>query len=105
MACRALRGPKWVIPAATSLNSSSTVCHVAHSSSITYLHPDWHSLAFFGSAEGNCGFFVVLREVVDDEVGPGLLILPSEAFHNQGGQPFNILFGVDALGCYDYAND
>ena len=40
VARRALHGPKWVMPAATSLNSSSLVCCIAHSSSVTYLHVD-----------------------------------------------------------------
>ena len=86
----ALRGPKWVIPVATLLNSSSTVCHAAHSSSITYLHADRCSLLFFGGGEGKCSFFIVLCEVVDDEVGAGLVRWSVEAFHNHGGQRFDI---------------
>src|ERR1700761_6922185 len=104
MARLALHGPKWVIPAATFLNSSSTVCHAAHSSSVTYLHPDRRVLSFFGGGEGNRGFFVVLCEVVDDRVRSGLFVLPAEAFHNRGGQCFDITFregaGVGSEGEY-----
>ena len=78
--------------AVTFLNSSSVVCHAAHSSSVMYLHPDQRSLAFFGGGEGNHGFFVVLGKVMDDEVRPRLLILPVEAFHNHGGQRGDVLF-------------
>ena len=96
MARRALRGPKWVMPLATPLNSSSNVCHTAHSSSVMYLHPDRHSLVFFGGGEGKRGFFVVLSEVVDNEVGSKPLVWPPKAFHNRGGQCGDVLLQVDA---------
>ena len=92
VARRALRGPKWVIPVAISRNSSSVVCRAAHSSSVTYLHADRRSLVFLGGGEGNRGFFVILREIVDDEVWAWLLVGPREAFHDHGGQCFDISF-------------
>ena len=87
---QALHGPKWVIPAATFLNSSSIVCRSAHSSSVTYLHPDRRVLSFLGSGEGNRGFFVVLCKVVDDLVWSESFARPGEAFHHRGGQCFDI---------------
>ena len=95
VARRALRGPKWVIPTAISRNSSSTVCRAFHSSSVTYLHADRRPFVFLGGGDGNRGFFVVLREVVDDEVGPGLVPPPREPFHNRGGQALNVSGRVD----------
>lgn len=96
--CWALCGPKWVIPVATFLNLSSAVCLAAHSSSVTYLHLDWCSLVFFSGVNGNRDFFVILSEVVDDEVWLGLFVPSSEAFHNQGSQRFDVPFGIDASG-------
>ena len=96
MARRALRGPKWVMPAATFLNSSSMVCRAAHSSSVMYFHPDRRVLSLLGGGDGNRGFFVVLREIVDDEVRSGLLVWSGEAFHHRGGQCFDVPFGEDA---------
>ena len=83
------------MPLATSWNSSSTVCCALHSSSVTYLHPDRRSLTFFGGGEGKRSFFVVLGEVVDDEVRPRLLSSPIEAFHNHGDQCFDVPLRVD----------
>ena len=96
VARRALRGPKWVMPSAISRNSSSMVCRFLHSSSVTYLHVDRRSLVFLGGGDGNRGFFVVLREVIDDEVGSGLVSCCREPFHNRGGQALNIPGRVDA---------
>src|SRR6201996_4902318 len=93
---RALRGPKWVMPSAILLNSSSTVCRAFHSSSVTYLHADRRSLVFLGGGDGNHGFFVVLREVIDDEIGSGLIPCSHEPFHNRGGQAFVVSGRVDA---------
>ena len=93
--CRALRGPKWVMPTTISWNSSSTVCRAFHSSSVTYLHTDQHPLIFLGGGDGNRGFFVVLCEVIDDEIGSGLVSRPREPFHNRGGQAFDVSGRVD----------
>ena len=93
---QALHGPKWVMPTVISRNSSSTVCRTFHSSSVTYLHADRRSLVFLGGGDGNRGFFVVLREVVDDEVGSGLVSRRREPFHNCGGQALDVSGRVDA---------
>ena len=96
VAHRALRGPKWVMLAAILRNSSSAVCCAPHSSSVTYLHADRCSLIFLGCGEGNRGFFIILCEVVDDEVGTRLVAGPCETFHSHGGQCFDVPFHVDA---------
>ena len=96
VACQALRGPKWVMLAAISWNSFSLVCHALHSSSVTYLHVDRHSLVLLDGGEGNRGFFVVLHEVVDDEVRTRLVAGSCETFHNHGGQCFDVPCRVDA---------
>src|ERR1700761_7890363 len=86
VARRALRGPKWVMPAAISRNSSSTVCLLFHSSSVTYLHADRRPRVFLGGGDGNRGFFVVLCKVVDDEVGSRSVSLSRKPLHHRGGQ-------------------
>lgn len=91
MVCQALHGPRWVMEAATSQNSSSIICLPAHSSSITYLHPDWCVLIFFGGVDGNRGFFVIFCEVMDNRVPLGLLAFV-KALDNQGGQRTDVLF-------------
>ena len=80
---------------ATSLNSSSVVCLAAHSSSVTYLHPDQHVLAFFVGVDGNCSFFVILCEVIDNRAPLRLLAL-GKALNHHGGQRANVSLQVDA---------
>ena len=96
VARRALRGPKWVMPPAISRNSSSTVCRAFHSSSVTYLHADRRPLVFLSGGDGNRGFFVVLREVIDDEVRSGLVFGSPKPLHNRGGQALDVPGRVDA---------
>ena len=96
VARRALRGPKWVMPAAILRNSSSVVCRACHSSSVTYFQAERRFCLSLGGGEGNRGFFVVLGKVVDDEVWARLVTWSREARHNHGSQCFDVSFGVDA---------